>query len=82
MAGFAKPGELLIFTLANLKPIELIAPLGLSECWIKDFDFSRNKKFAFCGTHSISKIVFKLDLKKKIKMGSQLGGSIKRIQAQ
>jgi WD40 repeat protein len=64
LAGYATPGELLFFSLGNPKPIGRITPPGLAECWIKDFDFSSDRNFAYCGTHSITKMVFKVAVHK------------------
>jgi WD40 repeat protein len=60
LAGYAQPGEMLVFSLGIPDPTARYALPQLADCWIKDFDISKTKQFAYCSTHSVARMVFKM----------------------
>ena len=60
LAAFHTPGDLLLYRLGAKNPLMKFAPADLKSCAIKDLDISQDKNYAFCGSGSTTKLVFKI----------------------
>ena len=61
LAGYSKPGEMLLFQLKNEAPLMTFKPEETAGGRIYDFDFSADKKCAFVGSDGL---VFKMSIEK------------------
>jgi WD40 repeat protein len=60
LAGYHDPGDLVIYSLGDASPVLKIDPKELVKCTIMDFDISRDKRHAICGSGISTKLVFKV----------------------
>ena len=61
LAGYGRPGEMLLFQLKNEAPLMTFKPEETAGGIIRDFDFSADKKCAFVGSNGL---VFKMSIEK------------------